>query len=989
VRKWVCSNNSRQRIMAGQTIPNTLADEARADGLHDFGPLGPRKEGERNTAFTGSVAPSRSINAWDEDQALNAVFGIVPPAPSIRSILDGLADNADPVPLPQTVTGHRYNVKRVAFVGGAAEGKSGSTIASQCNLNGSVLQVDFNHHGFLSRLKAGPAAPEINVGYIWSAATVNDPASKTPPGDVIFGEGGGGVRLKVYQQVSGSTLFPGGNPYTANGPPTQNFISAYDVELSGITKKVSFGRRVKDIVTIKFTDPPTKRSVTISDSKGQNSPAQLNGFITKLLANLGSQKAKFELSTKWQQKRSGDWLQALHAAILKTMTFDEPLPPGFHTFFVSHDRIAIAYALSMGVSCLYFAGDSVYVFDNRPVDPGAAAARCTAGLAIMQARVGANNPKPDALGQWFFGYDVGGRHFNGMSDARDDKLAEFYANVETACNELRVARTLDDFEAHLKDAFSNAMLATFLEKSFPDRETILLETQSRDDVCTRYKAFATLDSLYKQHAGGQTIPGSFYDQFKRTMVYKTLMEWRIEPASSVPSRLIAFIRQDQAEQDTRDSFAFLPFIQNSDRSDMKEYIAETCQTILPTLTPERLLGMGARTQSRIARATLGITTILKQAHIYLKSTEVPDDAMLALAAEFTAVANIPSVPSIAGDAPGLVVNRMTLDSVAESKMSKQSISDSAPDEDLAIGGKQVGGWALDSRLKLGTELDFDQCTDPLLYAMVDYAIELGVGAAAEDIQRGILAREAELFPAAAGGAIRRRALYGGATQTMTMTEPVATTPVDTKPADIINISAGLLASGRIVRDSYKLSGAPADVIAYYAKTQALLSALTEVTPTWDIARAVHALTSRSAYMTGADFVTAFGMRESEAEVMRMQFSAMEENPPIQRPTEPAKDLVAAKEALTKLWQGLPPTTGATAESIRTSAESTMRKVAERYGTSGPAFPGTGIPLTPDAPKLTPEEVRERRVAILTRKAAPPPTGARRRTRRRTRVTTPS
>jgi hypothetical protein len=964
------------------SIPNTLADSARADGLHDFqhkffnGPL--QTDRERNDAFSKSIV-GVSVNNWsDEDKVLDAVFGV---ENWRRTVLYGLADLAVTAQPQTVITGYQYRVKRVEFIGSAAaNAKTGAVLAEQINLDGSVLQIDFNHHSFLSRLKSGPEAGAVRVGYIWSAATINDPAGKTPPNDVIFRAGGEGITLIAHQQTSGSTTFVGGVEYDASAP-TKNFVTKYDVELSGITQKVSFGRRGKDIVSIKFTDPASKRSVIIGDSKGQNSPSQLNSFINKLLANLGSEKAKFELATKWQQKRSGDWLQALHAALLTTMTFDPPLPQRFHRFFVSHDRIAIAYALAMGVSCLYFSDTSVYVFDNRPENPAAAVERCTARLDEL------GDSQQIRLKNWFFGEDDKRGHINGIIDVVKDQLDAFDVDVAAGCRTLLgpTVSNLSVLETILKSILSTAMKRVFLEKAFPDKATILNEIQSTD-ACVRYKSFATIESLYKQHGASpdaKSIPVSFFGKFQQTMVFKTLSDWTIEPKTTILSRVFGISHVSGGEQDNRDSFAFFPFIQNSSNARLKDAIADAFQAYLVLITPEKLASMGARTQSRQSRAMLGLSTLLKQGYVYLKSTQVPDAAVPELATQFINIAELPNAREIQEDNVSLpaMVNRMTLPQIIQSEVSRQEISDLPPD-DVAGGGRgQVGGWMIGVRVNTGTEVDFQQCAGPLLEAVTDYAYTLGRGNLASTAEDVLLRRK--------GGASMRRSLYGGApTVTQVMTVPAAPMSQQTgmvTPATVINCSL-LRTTGLVVRDSYKLEEAPKDVLTYYAEGASLLAALADIEPTWPNASAVYALTTYCTYMTAADIAAAFSIDEAKAQVLRLLLSALTESYPLEPPTEPAAGLLAARETLSALWKALPPTDTVTPASVRAVAETTKWKIAERYGVKRPAIPGVGIVLNPEgipgAPK-TPEDLRAARIAAFgTQKAG-------RRTRRRARVTNPS
>jgi hypothetical protein len=640
------------------SIPDVLADSARADGLHDFEAKyknGPKRvtdrgeHAERDAAFKTSVI-GVSNQEWDEDKVLDAVFGV---EKWRATTLSPLAADGAVTPGPQAViTGHKYTIKRVDLIGSkAALDKSGADLANQLKLNGSVLQIDFNHHGFLSRLKTGAPAPDIQVGYIWSAATINDPAGKTPPEDAIFKKTEG-VKLEAHKQTSGSTTFIGGVPYARDtATPTKNFVSKYDVELSAITKKVSFGRRGKDIVTIKFTNPENNQSVIISDSKGQNSPAQLNSFINKLITKLrggppktASDKAQFELAIKWQQKRSGDWLQALHAALLKTMTFEPPLPAGFHTFFVSHDRIAIAYALAMGVSCLYFSDKSIYVFDNREDSPAAAEDRCVAALTDPALA----DPAPDLvivsewkkMERWFFGEDSRGRHTNGMIDTVTDQLKVFDDQVTRECGGLRSVTSLVDLEKTLTSILETAMKRVFLEKAFPDAEILRIEKDSLEN-CVKYKARATIQSLYKQHGSNPDhtfLPGTFFGKFKQTLVFKTLSNWTIEPKTSILGRVFGLSRAGETETDDRDSFAFFPFIQNSSNETMKNTIADAFQAYLGTINDDELGKLGAKTQARKDRVKLGLTNLFKQGYVYLQTSPVSDEKLEADATQFMNVA---------------------------------------------------------------------------------------------------------------------------------------------------------------------------------------------------------------------------------------------------------------------------------------------------------------------------------------------------------------
>lgn len=989
-------------------LPNTtLADAARGDGLHDFQALGPSRTPDRNNAFLQSIVGNSANNWTNEDDVLNAIF--TGPNIDIRATLATLLDNQTTELRFATITGYSYNIKRVQFMGPGA-GKSGAELASQINLDGCVLQVDFNHHGFLSRLKTGVDARHIKVGYIWSAATLNDPASKTPPNDIIFAPtNAAGVQLTAYQQTSGATLFPGGSFYNKS-MPTKNFVSAYDVELSGITKKVSLGRREKDMVTLKFTSG--SRTTTISDSKGQNSPGFLNSFISKLLGKARDGKDDFILASKWQQKRSGDWFQALHAALLNTMTFEPPLPPGFHTFFVSHDRIAIAYALAMGVPCIYFAGDSIYVFDNRVKDPAAARAACATRLgAISQA-------SRQEMIQWFFGSGPPGTgHINGIHDNRNAIMVDYGTIIQNACDRLsgkspdRV-KSLDDIEKTIKTILGRAMKVTFLETALPDAGTLSAELSSQDP-CIQYKGYATLEALYKQHGSNQvntTIPPTYFSQFDRTMAYSTLTNWKIDPTTNIGSRIVTFFKGPTAPAEPRDAFTFFPFIQNSKQTDMKQYIANTFRTALLNVNDTYIDQIQeGTTQRRKDRIKMMLTNLYQQGHIYLQTLSVPNDQHAGFAQEFHTIASIPGIGGDQSD-PIQIANQLTVGQIVASKNSVQEVSDST-DDPPARGGStpQMGGWEERMRLNLGTEIDFSQCADPLIYALIEYYMVVGpilgtqspVSSADLQMLEGTTtAPERNLTgfeqqEAYQGG--KRRLLYGGVvsrTTTTTLTpEQVAATSAkeaSIQSAAVVRDMFVLLVAHQLANaDSYKLIDAPPDVMDYYTKFWRLVLALKNEPPSWELTRAMYAMFSHAAYMTSADFQSAFGMNEIDAGTLRLTCAASEVYRLIEKPTEPTKDLFAAKEILTRIWRSVPKTTVETPISLRNSALAATNEIAKRYTGKELNFQGEGVPLQPgvENPK-TQEELKTARLAALTKRATKTAGMNHKSTRRKRRTTTP-
>ena len=85
---------------------------------------------------------------------------------------------------------------------------------------------------------------------------------------------------------------------------------------------------------------------------------------------------KFNFNSKCQQKRGGDWFQVLSCITARSRTFTQILPDNGRQeiklsetcpiYFVTHDQIAVAYALLNGVNVIYidYYG-RIFVFKNN------------------------------------------------------------------------------------------------------------------------------------------------------------------------------------------------------------------------------------------------------------------------------------------------------------------------------------------------------------------------------------------------------------------------------------------------------------------------------------------------------------------------------------------------------------------------------------------------------------------------------------------------
>ena len=270
---------------------------------------------------------------------------------------------------------HKYTgIKR--FIKNENGFNKGSIFVTECKLQDSVLVVDFNQNGFLEMLTTGTVGTDV-VNYVMIPELLNDPAGKTPLDDNIFNKHkpkqgvGTGIELRPWLETTNKTIV-----YNSYDPQIEafsnNFFSKYNFQLSPIiaTKQIS-GKSTTMHVTLNILDPASSNQAEVKNCKKENSIKSLLKFLTSLLKNT-TKSSPFNYSAKLQQKRSGDWLQALACLDIYNRKFkqfnannaDESFTKTNKVYFVTHDQIACAYALTMGVNAIFINNKNAYVLTN-------------------------------------------------------------------------------------------------------------------------------------------------------------------------------------------------------------------------------------------------------------------------------------------------------------------------------------------------------------------------------------------------------------------------------------------------------------------------------------------------------------------------------------------------------------------------------------------------------------------------------------------------
>ena len=289
-----------------------------------------------------------------------------------------------------------FNYNAVKFSNGGAK-FDGPTFAKnffvKTDLGGAngteaAVIVDFAQCQFFELLAGGESAANFTVHYLMTPEMVNDPAGKPNiSNNTLFGTNTG-INVNSYIQTDVESMyysrFDANNPATAN-----NFFSNYDFTLLPIEQIITKSKGAKSeklisTLNISLEDGKNKQLVdTIEDSKSENSIATVLGYLRKIIKNLLTMTtsnetkriAQFNFNSKCQQKRSGDWFQALCCLDARNRNFTQILPDNKRqsfklkadcpVYFVTHDQIAVAYALLNGVNVIYFsAKKEIFVFKN-------------------------------------------------------------------------------------------------------------------------------------------------------------------------------------------------------------------------------------------------------------------------------------------------------------------------------------------------------------------------------------------------------------------------------------------------------------------------------------------------------------------------------------------------------------------------------------------------------------------------------------------------
>lgn len=423
----------------------------------------------------------------------------------------------------QTIRGQNYNVRRCqvkdllnvskGFTGKAKKTWSDKYIGAKKfthDLNietNSVFIIDAAAISFNTIMtnndppeksrKSPQSEPRKTFYYIYASEVENDPAGKTRYDDKMFRSINANSPHSLISCIPSDSLINSNVNYTykwnpESTDPYNNFFTKFNYQLSELylDKK---SKTQTYITNVKITDPMGKMATEpIINSGKANSIGSLavllEGVIKFFLKPSAAKipQNEFSMNTSFLQKRSGDWLQVLLCLVIRNRKFKtygtspviENIQDQFtDIYFVTHDRIAMAFALLVGVNVIYTHGDTQCAYSYKVLNPQQETARINALIELIKTKA-VPGGELEQLKQQYLNY----------IDAYNSTIYTFVpdcnANGEiiTACENLitDIDKTINQPSNHFSSTmvlnatrkiFTKAMQHCYLKVIFPNVET--------------------------------------------------------------------------------------------------------------------------------------------------------------------------------------------------------------------------------------------------------------------------------------------------------------------------------------------------------------------------------------------------------------------------------------------------------------------------------------------------------------------------------------
>ena len=527
-------------------LDEIFANLALSDSWHDFhsDKYDPEQFGEDGLDAFNDSMPINASKSLNENNLLNLVC-----PEDLRELLNEPSGTRNRV---NTYTGKTFATSKISIFE-----VDGETIATKLPKSIAMV-VDFNQSGFLERLTRGPRNENKTFYYLYNSEVENDPASKTPSTDPVF-TSKSGIALKYLEQTGTNPVvysgIPKNTPYNDNINILEKFYSTHTLTLSPIQKQLMFGKGKKTSVTLTVTNAGGTRVHHVPDAKKSNSiKALLTEFLAKILRSrdLKNPENKFGANVSWTQKRSGDWLQVLSCLDAHNRKYNNSNLPEVPVFFVTHDRVAMAYSLLMGVNTIFIKGaeKEIIVF-TRPGDSNVDLAK------LADEQVKGLTDRENVI-----------EFLKKFSEMREKQ-------IETNLENLKNATTIQEiFKWALHTAHTILDIPNVREIINTLTPGILFSGANSQAIM---KAYTTAKGIIHDHRGSPDFKNSFNTYFERKDLFTALQRATVK--TTISTRLIA------AFTGNVDKYSFLGYIAKVDTNEgetLKKLILEKIKTFETT-----------------------------------------------------------------------------------------------------------------------------------------------------------------------------------------------------------------------------------------------------------------------------------------------------------------------------------------------------------------------------------------------------------------------
>jgi len=375
-------------------LEKLLEKLAVADFLHDFKRGEGFKEMINNTTFKKNFEPGISNNTEEltipndtvDEKPFAGINGVEITAFNSIFNIDNFYEtyikvNKDITEITTKVNGKKYQIQKVkardennnyinanTFIDGLNIPENSAFVVDAVSL--SIRKIVKDKTGWnADTTKQKPN--DFNIYYLMSSEIMNDPASKTRLDSKEF-------QNSIFVPCCPDSLNDNNKNYKYDGTninietPNTSFLTNYNFQLDELNQN-NPGQKLKTKLDVFYRDQKEEKD----NPDNNNSIRFLYDKIKGFYENITDPNAGFNMNANIQRKRSGDWLQVLFCLAVKNRSFvkfsdKRPIGEISKVYFVTHDRIAMAFALLMGVDVLFTHGatQTVYSFTNTEIQEG-------------------------------------------------------------------------------------------------------------------------------------------------------------------------------------------------------------------------------------------------------------------------------------------------------------------------------------------------------------------------------------------------------------------------------------------------------------------------------------------------------------------------------------------------------------------------------------------------------------------------------------------